>query len=102
MRDQLLRLAVMCGWERMSPRLVPMAVGVSRALRASGALLTFAAPVKAVAYAETETATVFHDEPAAVVAYEAKMRRLRQVALGVEQSQAVFARWADVYERQVR
>ncbi|MFE2755004.1 helix-turn-helix domain-containing protein [Actinosynnema sp. NPDC059335] len=102
MRDQMLRLTLMCGWERMSLRLVPFSAVADAALREPGGLLTFPAPVRPVAYAETGAATVFHDDPQAVAAYEAKMRWVGQLALSVERSRAVFARWADVYDRKAR
>jgi hypothetical protein len=102
MRDQLLRLTLMCGWERMNLRLVPFSAVADAVLREPGGLLTFPAPVRPVAYTETAAATVFHDDPRAVAAYEAKMRRLGRLALSVEQSRVVFARWADAYDRKVR
>ncbi|MFT7841813.1 helix-turn-helix transcriptional regulator [Saccharothrix sp. BKS2] len=102
MRDQMLRLTLMCGWERMSPRVVPFSAVVGAELRGSAGLLTFPVPVRPVACAETDTATVFHDDPQVVAACEAKMRRLGELALSVERSRAVFARWADVYDREVR
>ncbi|MEV1118862.1 helix-turn-helix transcriptional regulator [Actinosynnema sp. NPDC049800] len=102
MRDQMLRLTMMCGWEHMSVRLVPFSAVTGAALRGAAGLLTFAEPVKPVAYAETDAATVFHDDPHVVGAYEAKMRQLKRLALSVEQSRAVFARWADVYDRNTR
>jgi hypothetical protein len=102
MRDQMLRLTMMCGWERMNVRLVPFSAVAGAALRGAAGLLTFAEPVKPVAYAETDAATVFHDDPHVVGVYEAKMRQLKRLALSVEQSRAVFARWADVYDRNAR
>ena len=102
MRDQLLRLTLMCGWARISPRIVPMSAASHTALRHSATLLTFTAPVKPLAYAETEAATVFHDDPAAVTAYENKMRQLERLVLTPAQSRDVFARWADAYDRDHR
>ncbi|MFI9006577.1 helix-turn-helix domain-containing protein [Actinosynnema sp. NPDC053489] len=102
MRDQLLRLTLMCGWARINPRIIPMGVGSHAALRHPGTLLTFSSPVKPLAYAETEAATVFHDDPTAVAAYEAKMRRLERLVLTPLQSRDVFARWADAYDRDHR
>lgn len=102
MRDQMLRLTMMCGWERMSVRLVPFSAVAGAALRGAAGLLIFAEPVKPVAYAETDAATVFHDDPHVIGAYKAKMRQLKRLALSVEQSRAVFARWADVYDRNAR
>ncbi|MFD0202274.1 MULTISPECIES: helix-turn-helix domain-containing protein [Saccharothrix] len=102
MRDQMLRLTLMCGWARISPRIIPMSAQAHALLRHSGALLTFPAPIKPLAYAETETATVFHDDPDAIAAYEAKMRQLERLVLSPTHSRDVFARWADAYDRDHR
>jgi hypothetical protein len=102
MRDQLLRLTLMCGWARISPRIIPMSASTSTVLRHSATLLTFASPHKPLAYAETEASTVFHDDPVAVTAYEAKMRQLEDLVLTPAQSRDVFARWADAYDREHR
>ncbi|WP_158852366.1 helix-turn-helix domain-containing protein [Saccharothrix deserti] len=102
MRDQMLRLTLMCGWARMSLRVIPMTAHAHGVLRGPAALLTFTAPVNPVAYAETDTATVFHDAPNVVLTYKAKMRQLERLALNAEQSRAVFARWADAYDRENR
>ncbi|MEU4449232.1 helix-turn-helix transcriptional regulator [Actinosynnema sp. NPDC050801] len=102
MRDQLLRLTLMCGWARISPRIIPMSVPSHAALRHSATLLTFPSPIKALAYAETEAATVFHDDPTAVTAYQTKMRLLERLVLGPAQSRDIFARWADAYDRDHR
>ncbi|MFJ6674456.1 helix-turn-helix domain-containing protein [Actinosynnema sp. NPDC091369] len=102
MRDQLLRLTLMCGWARISPRIIPMSAEPHSVLRHPGTLLTFPSPLKPLAYAETEIATVFHDEPTAIAAYEAKMRHLESLVLSPVQSRDVFARWADAYDRDHR
>lgn len=102
MRDQMLRLTLMCGWARISPRIVPMSAPSHEALRHAATVLTFASPIKPLAYAETEAATVFHDDPDAVTAYQVKMRRLDQLVLTAAQSRDVFARWADAYDRDTR
>ncbi|MFD1145719.1 helix-turn-helix domain-containing protein [Saccharothrix hoggarensis] len=102
MRDQLLRLTLMCGWAQISPRVIPMTARSHGALRHPGALLTFQEPTKPLAYTETETATVFHDEPTAVMAYQLKMRQLERLVLTPAQSRDVFARWADAYDRERR
>lgn len=102
MRDQMLRLTLMCGWSRISPRIIPMSAPSHAHLRHSATLLTFSSPVKPLAYAETESATVFHDDPAAISAYEAKMRQLERVVLSPAHSRDVFARWADAYDRDHR
>lgn len=100
MRDQVQMLMLMCDWERTTLRLVPMATPGHNALRHSATLLTFSAPTKPLAYTETETATVFHDAPQAVAAYQAKMRHLKEAALNTERTREVIARWADTYDRQ--
>ncbi|WP_447005151.1 helix-turn-helix domain-containing protein [Saccharothrix isguenensis] len=102
MRDQMLHLTLMCGWAQMSVRVIPMASQAYACLRHPAALMTFAAPIKPVAYAENDTATVFHDAPDVVLAYEAKMRQLERLALDAKQSRAVFARWGDAYDRKNR
>jgi transcriptional regulator with XRE-family HTH domain len=98
MRDQMLRLAMMCETPRVTPRLVPMDARFDQALVRHGALLTFAEPFKPLAYAETDTATVFHDNPRIVAHYETKMRRLDALALPPARSRATFTHWADVYD----
>ncbi|WP_158854519.1 helix-turn-helix domain-containing protein [Saccharothrix deserti] len=100
MRDQMLRLTLMCGWTRFTPRLVPASAGFVPALARPAAVLTFAAPVRSLAYVETDTVTVFQDDPQAVVRYEAKMRQFDSLALSPARSREVFARWADVYDRE--
>jgi hypothetical protein len=102
MRDQMLHLTLMCASERMSPRLVPASAPTHAALRHPATLLTFDAPTKPLAYMETDTATVFHDAPEAIAAYNAKMRHLAGLALTAEQTSDAFARWADAYDRQSR
>lgn len=102
MRDQLLRLTLMCGWARISPRVIPMSAHSHTALRHAATLLTFAGPVKPLAYTETDTATVFHDDPNTVLTYQAKMRHLERLTLTREQSRDLFARWADAYDRESR
>ncbi|MBB5803892.1 transcriptional regulator with XRE-family HTH domain [Saccharothrix ecbatanensis] len=99
MRDQMLRLAMMCETTRVTPRLVPMDVPFDQSVVRHGALLTFAEPIKPLAYAETDTATVFHEAPQVVAHFEAKMRRLDALAMTPAQSRATFTRWADVYDQ---
>ncbi len=99
MREQMLRLTAMHGRERTRPRLVPFSAVADAALRGPAGLLTFAAPVRPVVYVETDAATVFHDDPRVVALCKAKMRQVERVALSVEQSREVFARWAEVYDR---
>ncbi|MEU4449502.1 helix-turn-helix transcriptional regulator [Actinosynnema sp. NPDC050801] len=102
MRDQLLHLTLMCGWTRSTPRLIPMSAPFHPAVRNPATLLTFKHPNTPLAYTETDTAAVFHEEPHAVTRYQAKMRRLASLALSRTESHDVFARWADVYDRETR
>jgi hypothetical protein len=102
MRDQMLHLTLMCGWPRARPRLVPASVGFDAALGRPATLLTFAPPLRPLAYVEIDTVTVFQDDPDAVTQYEAKMRRLDSLALSPALSSDVFARWADAYDREAR
>ncbi|MFD0201444.1 MULTISPECIES: DUF5753 domain-containing protein [Saccharothrix] len=102
MRDQLLRLTLMCGWARSTPRVIPMAAPFHPAVRNPATLLTFRHPYTPLAYTETDTAAVFHEDPDAVTRYQAKMRRLAALALTATQSHDVFARWADRYDRETR
>jgi hypothetical protein len=102
MRDQMLHLTLMCGWPRVRPRLVPASVGFDAALGRPATLLTFAAPLRSLAYVEIDVVTVFQDDPDAVTRYDRKMRRLDSLALSPALSGDVFARWADTYEREAR
>jgi hypothetical protein len=102
MRDQLLRLTLMCNWPGFSPRVIPMAVCGHASLRHPATLLTFGPPTKPLVYTETDAATVFHDDPTAVTAYEAKMRHLQRLVLSPERSREVLARWADAYDKEYR
>ncbi len=102
MRDQLLRLTLMCAWDQIHPRVIPMNAPLHVALRHPATLLTFTAPVKPLAYTETETATVFHDDPGAITAYQVKMNHLERLVLPPTESRAVLARWADAYDRDTR
>lgn len=98
MHDQCLRLAFMCDWTRVTPRVVPLSAGAHAALRHASAYLTFAEPLKPLAYAETDSATVFFDEAAAIEEQRQKFALLDQLALDVEQSRKVFEYWAGVYD----
>ncbi|MBB5808188.1 transcriptional regulator with XRE-family HTH domain [Saccharothrix ecbatanensis] len=102
MRDQLLRLALMGGWPHISLRVIPMTAPSHVALRHPATLMTFATPVKPLAYTETDTATVFHDAPDAISAYQTKIRHLERLVLTPAQSRDVLTRWADAYDRDTR
>ncbi|MBB5800402.1 transcriptional regulator with XRE-family HTH domain [Saccharothrix ecbatanensis] len=99
MRDQMLRLAMMCETTRVTPRLIPMDAPFDQTVLRHGALLTFAEPIKSLAYAETDTATVFHEAPQIIAHYETKMLRLDTLALPQAQSRDAFTYWADVYDK---
>ncbi|WP_194283045.1 helix-turn-helix domain-containing protein [Saccharothrix syringae] len=99
MRDQALHLTLMCGWPGVTVRLVPMTTGTRTRLRHPATLMTFPDPIRPVACAETDTATVFHDDPKVVAEYHLKMWRLGVLALGPDESHERLARWADRYDR---
>jgi hypothetical protein len=98
MRDQLLHLAMTCETGRITARLVPMDAPFDAALAHPGTLLTFAAPTRPLVYVETDTATVFHDNPDHVARYQAKMQVLDSLALSPTESRAAFTHWADVHD----
>jgi transcriptional regulator with XRE-family HTH domain len=100
MRDQLLHLTLMCGSEQFVPRVIPMAARSHAALRNPATILTFDPPIKPLAYTETDSATVFHDAPAAVLLYQTKMRHLDSLAVTPTESHDILGHWADTYERQ--
>jgi transcriptional regulator with XRE-family HTH domain len=97
MHDQCMRLAFMCDWTRVTPRVVPLSAGAHAALRHVSAYLTFAGPLKPLAYAETDTATVFFDDAVAAWEQRQKFALLDRLALDVEQSRKIFDYWAGVY-----
>ncbi|MGM1060658.1 DUF5753 domain-containing protein [Saccharothrix sp. Mg75] len=101
MRDQLLHLAAMCDWPMTCVRIVPLTCAPHPALRSPATLLTFEGPLRPLVYVETDVATVFHEDPQILVAYERKMRHLDTVALDVEQSRRILARCADSYQHHV-
>ncbi|MGW4110511.1 helix-turn-helix domain-containing protein [Actinosynnema sp. NPDC004786] len=100
MHEQMLHLILVSGWHDTRVRVVPRTRTLHPALRLPATLLTFEDPVTPVVYVETDAATVFHDDRPIVEAYREKLRRLDRLALGVEESRAVLARWATVHERQ--
>ncbi|GAA3860229.1 helix-turn-helix transcriptional regulator [Saccharothrix violaceirubra] len=105
MHDQLLRLVFMCGWNGLTIRVIPLAAPGELvapghpALRHGHTLLTFPRVLSPVAYTETDFATVFSEESNSIERYRLKHRTLDSLALSVEQSQAVIAYWANVYDR---
>ncbi|PRY37321.1 helix-turn-helix domain-containing protein [Umezawaea tangerina] len=99
MHDQMMRLAFMCGWSRLRPRVIPMAAGGHWVLGHAYNLMTFEKHTKPVAYAENDVSTVFAEEEVAIKRFESKSRQLAALALDAEQSLAMFSRWADIYDR---
>jgi hypothetical protein len=99
MHDQMMRLAFMCEWTRVALRVIPMSAASHPALNHSFNLMTFAKPIRPVAYSETDVATVFTEEQQAIEAYQRKQKVLAVLALDAEQSRSVFARWADFHDR---
>jgi hypothetical protein len=97
MHDQMMRLAFMSEWSRLSPRVVPLTVNHPLLAR-SFVLMTFD-EVEPVAYVETDVATLFVDDGNSVEFYRHKQEVLSELALSAEQSRSVFAHWADVYDR---
>ncbi|WP_199444152.1 DUF5753 domain-containing protein [Umezawaea beigongshangensis] len=98
MHDQMMRLAFMCDWRLLTPRVIPMAAGNHPYLMHSSVLMEFDS-VKPVAYSETDTATVFLEDDHAVDFYQRKQSVLADLALDAGRSRSVFAHWADVYDR---
>ncbi|MCS7481096.1 helix-turn-helix domain-containing protein [Umezawaea endophytica] len=99
MHDQMMRLAFMCEWKRVRPRVVPLCAPGHAALLHSYNLMTFAKPIRPVAYAENDVSTVFTEEELAIKAYRRKGDVLESLALDAGQSRSVFVHWADVYDR---
>ncbi len=99
MHDQMMQLAFMCEWDRLTIRVIPMSRGGHPALRHSFNLMTFDKSIKPVAYSETDVATLFTEDQKSIEVYQRKQRALADRALDAEQSRSVFARWAGVYDR---
>ncbi|NUT54189.1 MAG: helix-turn-helix domain-containing protein [Saccharothrix sp.] len=99
MRDQLLHLTLMATWDKTRVRIVPQTGRFHPTLRGPATLLTFDSPLPPLAYVETDTDTVFHDDPWVVGVYQHKMTYLDTVALDAEESRQTLARWARTYAR---
>ena len=99
MHDQMMRLAFMCEWARVKPRVIPMSASGHPALSHSFNLMTFARPVRPVAYSETDVATVFTEDGQSIEAYQRKQKVLASLALDAGQSRSMLARWATIYDR---
>jgi hypothetical protein len=99
MHDQMMRLAFMCEWSRLTIRVIPLECRGHPALMHSFNLMTFTKSIKPVAYSETDIATVFTEDQKSIGVYQDKQEALARLALDAEQSRSVFARWADEYDR---
>ncbi|MER5262286.1 DUF5753 domain-containing protein [Actinosynnema sp. NPDC002837] len=97
MRDQLLHLTLMGSWPKTQVRIIPQTSHFHPALRGPATLMTFAGPLQPLAYVETDTGVVFHDDPHVVAVYQHKMQYLDTVALDGEESRRTLARWASAY-----
>jgi len=99
MHDQMMRLVFMCDWTKVTPRVIPSSAAAHPALSHSFNLMTFATPVRPVAYSETDVATVFTEDGPSIEVYQRKQKVLAALALDAEQSRSTFAHWAAVYDR---
>jgi transcriptional regulator with XRE-family HTH domain len=100
MRDQMLKLALMCSWPNVDLRVVPFSVGASTALRTQFVLMHLpkASPL---VYVEGQSASLFLEKDKYVRVYRDMAGRLAELALSREESRSVFAWWADRYDREV-
>lgn len=98
MHDQAMRLRFMCDWPRLTLRVIPMSAPGHPALMRGFNLMTFADPVKPVAYADTDVATVFTEAPESIELYRRKRDALASLAVDAEQSRSIFAHWADFFD----
>ncbi|TQM78184.1 helix-turn-helix protein [Saccharothrix saharensis] len=98
MTEQLLTLT-MWHTDNVRVRLVPMRTNGGTLVRHGSTLITLREPEPPVVVQETDTVTVFQDDPQAVAVHERKFRDLAARALDVNNSARVFARWADTYDR---
>ncbi|MEU5690967.1 helix-turn-helix transcriptional regulator [Actinosynnema sp. NPDC020468] len=99
MHDQLMRLRFMGTWSHMDLRVVPLSAVGHHLVRSPFNLMTFDTPIDPVACAETDTASLFIDDRDAIKTYKRHQKLLARIALSAEQSRAVFAYWADIYDR---
>ncbi|WNV82293.1 helix-turn-helix transcriptional regulator [Umezawaea sp. Da 62-37] len=99
MHDQMMRLAFMCEWARLSPRVIPRKGRGSGYLAVGFSLMTFTKPIKPVAHSDTDVASVFTEDDKSIELYRRKQKALAELALDAEQSRLMFAQWADVYDR---
>jgi hypothetical protein len=102
MHDQMLRLAFMCDWARLAPRVIPLGARGHAALQHPFKVMTFTKRTKPIAYTEGATATTFMDEERPVGAYLSMAATLADLALDGPRSKAVFMRHADRYDQRLQ
>ncbi|MFI9009650.1 helix-turn-helix domain-containing protein [Actinosynnema sp. NPDC053489] len=93
MYEQMLQLLF-----RGGVRLIPLATSMPVSLRTAYTFMTFTDYLP-VTYVEHGSESLFLDAADATKSYLLACNDLTRVALGEEQSRAVFARWADRYDR---
>jgi hypothetical protein len=98
MHEQILRLALMASWSRVTIRVVPLGAPAAPALAASARLLE-SAEHDPLAHAELDEATLFLENPDTIRVYRRKFKCLADLALGVEESRSLLAQWANYYDR---
>ncbi|GAA1301344.1 helix-turn-helix transcriptional regulator [Saccharothrix xinjiangensis] len=98
MRDQLLHLTLLSGTPTTVIRVIPRCQVLNAALCHPATLLTLDAPARPMVHVETDLATVFHDAPDLVAAYQDKFRQLNHLALEPTESRTLLARWANRYD----
>ena len=102
MHDQMLRLAFMCEWARLVPRVIPLGARGHSALHHPFKMMTFTKHIKPIAYTEGATAATFTEEDQAVGVYQSMAEKLADLALDGPQSKAVFMRYADQYDQRLQ
>lgn len=102
MHDQLLRLAFMCEWAKLSPGVIPLGSPGHAALHHPFKVMTFSKHIKPIVYTEGATATTFMEEDQAVDVYRSMAAKLAGLALDGPQSKAVFMRYADRYDQRLQ
>lgn len=98
MRDQLLKLALMCGWRKLTIRLVPFSAG-SRSMLSGQFMVMDFPKLPSVVYVEGHVVSLVLEEFVAVKEYQDMRLMLAELALDQEESRSVFANWADRYDR---
>ncbi|GAA1309620.1 Scr1 family TA system antitoxin-like transcriptional regulator [Saccharothrix xinjiangensis] len=101
MRDQLLNLVMLTNTHNTVVRIVPLSVPMDGDLQYPGTFMSMGPGAKRVVVVEGDTATAFHDDAGSLEAFQARMDKLDEVALDVDGSRAVLARWADSYDQRI-